>query len=378
MKRQPSNSASMQRHPSQHRLKNTYPAYDDSREDYYPPRKRPTRRDTDWEDRPRPRRKKRRVWPGFLTGCALGIVTAVVAAAIIVFLAINNTLHSSTISLPGGPSLPLIGSTSTFTDPAQQTLTLSFLSQVQIHNQVGDVTVTVDSNATVATVKTTKRVKASSNSSANNEFKRISIDIQPAGTPSGALIVNVTVPNNGSLLGNQNDAVDIAVTLPASLLNNSASPSSTSPPTFTIATSVGNITLSGLSGDLAVKDGVGDVSVDQAQLTNGSRLEAGTGNLTFNGSLVLPTSTGANGTSQPHFWLLSETGNLTVTLPTTTTVILDANTNSGAISSDFNITPSVSAGAANYYGPLNPSNAGQPQAILTVDTSIGAINIHQG
>jgi hypothetical protein len=126
---------------------------------------------------------------------------------------------------------------------------------------------------------------------------------------------------------------------------------------------------------LQLKDDVGDIKVDHATLSDGSHLETGTGNVTFNGSL--DTTPMANNTT-PRYKLQSETGNIDVTLPGDTNIILDANTNAGTITSDFPINITTSNNSANYYGPLNSSSTpSSTQPVLTLDVSTGNISLHR-
>ena len=109
-------------------------------------------------------------------------------------------------------------------------------------------------------------------------------------------------------------------------------------------------------------------------LFDGSHLETGTGNVQFSGSLNLTPS---NGNTTPHYKLQCESGQINVTLPAGTNIILDANTNAGAITSDFPINVQSSGGAANFYGPLiSGSTQGPPQAVLTLNVSTGQVTIH--
>src|SRR5579859_1685466 len=151
--------------------------------------------------------KKRSVWPWLLIGCASGVVILVAAAAVTVFLAVRGATGGV-----GGGLLPVIANPTTYTQQSQpQALPISTLTQMQVHNQIGDVTITVDPRAAVPTLTTVKKVKAASSNEANKEFGNISVQVQPA---ASTLSISATVPNNGYIFGNHNDAVDLSITLP--------------------------------------------------------------------------------------------------------------------------------------------------------------------
>ena len=342
-----------------------------------PPRRPSSRPQPRRYPEPRPRlRKRRRVWPWLLMGCAGGIVILVVAAAIIVFL----TVRSAT----GGSIIPVVtNNPGTYTQASSpQPVQISTITQMQVHDQIGDVTITVDPSATTPTIATLKKVKAASSDAANKEFGNISIQVQPAGS---TLSISATMPSSDSnIFGSHNDSVNLTITLPPQSVNSTAtSVGATSTPAIPATTplslsadvSIGNITVDGLSGVLQLKDDVGNIKVDHATLSDGSHLETGTGNVTFNGSLDTPPL--ANN-AIPRYKLQSETGNIDATLPGDANIILDANTNTGTITSDFPISVTRSDNSASYYGPLNSSSTpGSTLPVLTLDVSTGNINLHR-
>jgi len=316
-------------------------------------------------------------------GCAGGIVILVAAAAITVFL----TLRSAT----GGGIIPGAGNPTTYTQQSQpQSIQISTITQMQVHNQIGNITITVDPSATTPTIATLKKVKAASSDEANKEFGNISVQVQPAGS---TLSVTATVPDTGSIFGSHNDSVDLTITLPPQSVNPTttsigASPTPTLSTASTVSTasattplmlnadlSIGDMRVDGLSGVLQLKDDVGNITVDHATLSDGSHLQTGTGNVTFNGNV---DATPAANNSTPRYKLQSETGNIDVTLPGDTNIILDANTNAGTITSDFPISVKTSDNSANYYGPLNSnSTPGSVQPVLTLNVGTGNINLHR-
>jgi hypothetical protein len=95
--------------------------------------------------------------------------------------------------------------------------------------------------------------------------------------------------------------------------------------------------------------------------------------VTFDGWLLPPDPPDTNA----RYVLQSEKGTIDVTLPDNTNVTLDANTNVGAIHSEFPITVNNNGGPVNYHGPLNSNAPSQAVATLYLDVSTGNINAHK-
>lgn len=337
--------------------------YDDEQDVYDEP---PRRRQPPVARPRRRRRKQRKVWPWLLAGCAGGIIILVLAAAIVVFLALRTATNGGNLGSIGG-----IANTTMYTQSSTQPLLLTNITQMNIHDPIGNITITVDPTAQQATVTTIKKVKASSSDDANREFGNVAVQVQPPpGTTASTLTVSATVPDVGGILGTHNDSVDLTITLPSSAI---AQASGTSTPlTLTVDTSIGNVTVNGLNGVLGIKNNIGNITVNNATLFDGSHLETGTGNVLFSGGLNLTPS---NGNTTPRYKLQCESGQINATLPADTNIVLDANTNAGAITSDFPINVQSSGGAANFYGPLISGSS--PQAVLTLNVSTGQVTIHK-
>ncbi len=355
----------------------------------YPPQRRtsnPTR-----SLRPRPRRR-RSVWPVLLGGCAIGIFFTVVAAAVVVFFTVRSAQTGGVPIIGGG----IGGSTQTFTSEATQAITLSSLTQMQVCNKIGNVSIVVDPNVDTASIQTTKIVHMNSKASADQEFGHINVAVQQpptgiqnfgctssstsSGTPTasttpavgatgGALLVNTTIPDSNGLLHGTGDAVDMKITLTPKLLASASTPLQ-----LNVQAALGNVTVDGVSGILNIVGSSGNVTVTRATLISGSSIGTGQGNVTFNGIVAAPD----DATTQASFVIRSEQGKLDVTLPTSTNLVLSANTNIGTIHSDFPITATSSSGSASYRGPLNATAPTQSPAVLTVDVSTGDITIHKG
>ncbi len=327
--------------------------------------------------------KRRSVWPWLLMGCAGGIVLLVLAAAAVVFFALRSATGSTGIN-----NLPLPGvSTSVYTQKSSpKQILLPTLQQVQVHDQIGDVMIAVDPSTTTPTVAYVKKVKATSSDAANKEFNNIMVQVQPSGTPDGTLLVNVTVPDNGTLFSNHTDSVDVMVTLPpqsiSALVTATVGSIATVTATVTSSTastplkpdvnvSIGNISVTGLSGILQIQDNIGNITVQQATLFDGSSLRTSSGNVTFNGKI---DTTPLASNSQPIYTIQSETGNLDVTLPADTNVILDAYTNNGMIASDFDVSR-IKASDGSLNGPLVAGTS--PTALLKLHVSTGNVRLRK-
>ncbi|GAC1364604.1 MAG: hypothetical protein NVSMB44_24260 [Ktedonobacteraceae bacterium] len=381
----------------------------------YPPRRargsrglRPTPSTREYAPRRSARlQRKRSVWPALLGGCALGIFLVVLAAALVVVFAIRNLQGGGTIA-----SLPGMISMKSFTKNEAQGLQLSQVSQILVCDQVGNVTLHVDPTITKPMLTTRKTVRASNQAGADDELKKLVVEVQPPGTithtlacarsqgtpttqgtptatgtpptspnppnsstgAAGAtgnaattLIVNVLFPNADSL----NHAVDLNIALPPGALLSENGPSLP----VDVEAPRGDINVDGVSGVLNIRGGTGNVTVKHAVLADGSHIETAQGNVTFNGFLATtPGSTGQNAR-----YIFQSEHNVDVTLPANINVTLDANTNVGTISSDFPISPTNDNGAMSYHGPLNTASsaATKPTATLVVDVSTGNVTIHR-
>lgn len=319
-----------------------------------------------------------------LAGCGMGMLFTVAAAAVVVFLAFRAS-QGNPISF--GP----MGTPHTFTKEDSIQVPISAIAQIQICNKIGDVIVQVDPGAHATTVMTKKIVHVNSQSDADQEFKRIMVAVQPpttinealtctkaaitptpsatsAATTGNALTVNVTMPDGNGMMSTTSDAVDIVIKIPQNALP-------TDGPTMllNVEVPVGNITIDGLSGILNVKGSTGDVKINHAILANGSRIETGQGNVTFNGLLLASPAAG----TPSRYYIQDEQGNIDVTLPANSNITIEANTNVGAIRSEFPIPVNNNGGPVNYRGPLDPAAGNASPSVLVLDVSTGDVKIHK-
>lgn len=316
------------------------------------------------------------MWSTLLIGCAGGVITIVLILAVVAFLFLRNApIHIGA----GG-----IGNSSYSKQIAQQTLPITAnVTQLQIHNRVGNISIMVDPSATQGTLTGVMKVQAGSSSDANKEFGRIKVDVTSSSDQS-TVIVNAAVPNASSgLLASSGDSVDLTIVLPQTV--NPSPPFKLSLNANVIAS--GNITVQNFNGLLSLTNNTGNITVSGGLQSEGSCLQTNVGNVTFTGNLVtgqtadiglIPCTTNTTQNSHPWFSFKSETGNVNATLGTVTSnLTLDASTNNGKINgSEFGLNVQQNSdGSASYYGPLTQGTS--PTAVLKLAVSTGDITLHK-
>jgi hypothetical protein len=273
-------------------------------------------------------------------------------AVLAVFVAVRN--------ITGTNPVPILGPTVTnYTQQSQQSIAISNLTQLKITSQVGAIQITTDASLNAPQLSITRHTRASSQAEADSEFRRMNVMVQPA---PESLSVTATLPQ-GNNLTSTSDAIDLRFSLPASVNQGNA------PFQLNIDLAVGAIDIHGLNGVLIVKDDAGNISVEEAELADGSNLRTANGVVSFQGTLNTTPLSGA----APLFQIHSEVGRLNIALPPSTAVRLDANVNNGTISSTFPIQVSTNDNSASYYGPLIPGSS--PTAILRLDVGSGSITL---
>ncbi len=377
--------------------------YDDEEEEYiYQRRQQPQRPPR----RKRRVRRRRSVWPALLIGCGLGILLAVLAATAVVFFALRSVPGMVPVGgLKGLGGVNGLNNTKIFTQQQSQSFQLTNLNQLQICDEIGNVTVDTNTtnNAMATTVTTEKIVHSANQTAANQEFGRIAVTAQTstgnsacasssnptqptAGTTnttpqttqttptsSSAFFVNATVPDNNGILRGTNDAVNVTISVPTTLLSNAGTSF-----LLNINAPIGNIAVDGVSGNLQLKGSSGNIMVSQAVLALGSHLETAEGNVTFSGALAIAQNTSTANGAPTSYILQSEQGNIDVTLPSAVNVTIDANTNVGKIiATDFALPVQNSNGSMSYNGPLLPNSTNKASNVLVLDVSTGNVTLHK-
>jgi hypothetical protein len=298
------------------------------------------------------------------------VITIALLLAVIAFFFLRNVpIHIGGV---GG-----IGSSSYSKQITQQTLPITTaVTQLQIHNLVGNISIKVDPAATQATLSGVMKVQAGSSSDANKEFGRIKVDV-PSSSDKSTVIVNASVPDASS------DSVDLTIVLPQSV--------NPSPP-FQLAISAdiaasGNIAVQNFNGLLTLTNNTGNISVNGGLQSEGSCIQTHVGTVTFAGNLVtgqaadtglIPCTTNTTQNSHPWFSFKSGIGSVNVTLSAVTSnLTLDASTNNGKINGgEFGLNVQQNSdGSASFYGPLVQGTT--PTAVLALTVSTGDITLHK-
>jgi|GEM_PF-1373463 len=351
---------------------------------------------------PHPQPHQRSVWPTLLTGCAIGVVLAVLAVAIFVMTGIYS-LQNGKLSIPViTPASRTISTEKTLTVP------LNTISQIVVCDVIGDVVVKADPTVSNPTVTITKKVQASSQAEADQEFQHMAVAVQPPETVTGPLSCTrfqaTTTAGNTTSIPTQTSNTSAAATTAAGDTSNtltanvtfSSKPSNasvdltiaippnalptTGPSTIVNIESAGNISVDGISGVLNIKGDSGnpqnsnDIKVTHVALADGSRLST-TGAITFNGYLAK-----ASDPNKTAFYTLEGEKQIDVTLPSNTNVTLEAYAVSGSINSQFPLQQNLlqkDKDMTGYHGPLNASAGPPVNAQLTLHVGIGNVNINK-
>jgi DUF4097 and DUF4098 domain-containing protein YvlB len=130
-----------------------------------------------------------------------------------------------------------------------------------------------------------------------------------------------------------------------------------------LRSSIGDIVVTGVHGQLIASSGVGTVKVEQVLLTNSGSIQTTSGSITFDGSIA----------SHARYHLESNVGSLYVTLPIQSSLHLDAETVTGAIHtirSGIQVSGSLVGGKA--HGDMGGNTF---LAMLSLKTTTGSITI---
>jgi hypothetical protein len=324
-----------------------------------------------------PKKRQRRVWSTLLIGCAGGVITIALILAAVAFLFLRNApIHIGGV---GG-----IGKSSYSKQIAQQALPITAnVTQLQVHNRVGNISIMVDPSATQGSLTGVMKVQAGSSSDADKEFGRIKVNVSTSSDHS-TVVVNAAVPDASSgLLASSSDSVDLTLVLPQTV--NASPPFKLSLSANVIAS--GNITVQNFNGLLSLTNNTGNIAVSGGLQSEGSCLQTNVGNVTFAANLVtgqaadtglIPCTTNTTQNTHPWFSFKSGTGSVSVTLSAVTSnLTLDASTNNGKINgNEFSLkVQQNSDGSASYYGPLTPGTS--PTAVLKLAVSTGDITLHK-
>jgi|SRR5215467_1536370 len=161
--------------------------------------------------------------------------------------------------------------------------------------------------------------------------------------------INVTVEENGpGSFGSEGVNLDVTVPSSANLQINTGS---------------GDIQVSGVSGQMSLETGNGDIEATHDTLSGQSTLHTGRGDISLDSSLD------PNG----NYQLETGLGDINVTLPSNSSMHVDATTGLGDISSDF---PQVSVQASDTH-QAHGDIGNPPRAELSLQTGSGSISLNK-
>jgi hypothetical protein len=231
-----------------------------------------------------------------------------------------------------------LGSTSTTT----QHYTVGANPTIVLNNDTGSIHVRVGASSDV-TVQATKHTGWGGNTNDMN----VTYSQDRGGNTVSVNVERPSISTFGS------SSVDFDLTVPGAAV-------------LQLKTSTGSIDVSGVSGQMVLTSNTGSVQAIGGALNGNSQLLTNTGSVTFSGSL---SKTGT-------YQFQTNTGSVDVTIPGTSVFHVDASTDTGSINSNF---PEVVVIHRQFTGADAHSDVGSaPQAIITLRTNTGSINLNQG
>lgn len=231
----------------------------------------------------------------------------------------------------------------TSSSPETRYFTVTANPTVVINNDIGSIQVRAGGTGSNITVLATKHAAFGGN------VNDVQVSYNQA-IEANTITINVDRTTNANFFNSP--SVDFDVTVPS----NAA---------LELKTNTGGINVFGVAGRMSLTSNTGSVDVSDGVLTSSSTLNSNTGSITFNGSIG---KTGA-------YQFTTNTGSVNVTLPANSVFHVDATTDTGSITSDF---PGVTVNHPNFTGAVAHGDVGSsPQAMVTLRTNTGSINVHQ-
>ncbi len=132
-----------------------------------------------------------------------------------------------------------------------------------------------------------------------------------------------------------------------------------------IETGSGEINATGIQGKMTLTSNSGALRATDVLLTSGSHLSTGSGSMQVRGSI------GTNG----HYMFQSNSGDIDVTLPRSSSFHADLMSNSGTITNDF---PIATAHQTGVYGRMVSGDVGSsPQSTVVIQSDSGSLHLGQ-
>ena len=245
----------------------------------------------------------------------------------------SSTINNNSSNTGVNSNSDTINNSNSNTETRDFTVSGNTPPKLIVNNDVGSVNVQPANNSNSIHVKVTKSGGKPS-------------DIQTNYNQSGDT-VTITIKRTNA---NSTTKADADITVPAKS-------------DLQLQNGTGDITVTGITGQMSLINGTGSIDATQVTLTSDSHLQASAGNVSFKGSI-------GNG----NYQFQSNTGNVDVSLPSNASFHVNANTDVGSITSDFSevITQQNIAGAS-----ASGSVGNAPSATITLTTNTGSIELQK-
>ena len=262
-------------------------------------------------------------------------LSGLIALIIVLFLCAGGALVGTLLGFGFGVGRVLRNSA---TEPAR-TFPVSTRPALMLTSEAGSVTVTTKGSTKGIAVQATKYASFGGNLNA------IQITYSQRGNT-----LNVAVHRSGRSAFFDSTSVDFMITVPPTT-------------DLQIMTHAGDITVNGVSGKMSLRSLAGSIGATRASLTASSTFKTNAGGITFNGSL------GTTGT----YDFETNAGSIEMTLPGASSFQMNAAADVGTITTSFPVSVRRSVVGSTANGKVGIA----PQAILTLRTNAGSINLER-
>lgn len=230
-------------------------------------------------------------------------------------------------------------------DTEQQRAVVTGSTVLEVHNNVGDVTIEPGPDGEVV-VNATKKVRGSNRAERERLLAGTEVTVVQQ---DGRMVVTVKQPV--SLLAGRSVSVDLDIRVPRDT-------------GLQIENSVGDVKARSLTGELQVRSGVGDVTLTDMTAQGQLEVRSDVGDIRFHG--ILPFA--------GKLSFKSNVGKVRLELPTDASFSLDAKTDVGSIDCQFDVSGRRS-GEKLVGDELQGMVGAAPQATLSIEVNTGDISI---
>ncbi len=211
-----------------------------------------------------------------------------------------------------------------------------------VNNEVGTIHINAGSNANIVTVQATHHIRRWGRRAPQSQVRYEQV---AEGNVLSAKVDRVIIPSF-----NFPQHIDFDVTIPGNA-------------DLELTTSVGDIWVTGISGQLSLQSDTGSIYVRQGCLTGYSLLRTDLGSIHFHEAIDAPGT----------YKLLTDTGSVNVTVPREAAFELDASTSLGSVAT--NIPEMAMAFSTNHEG--HAIAGPPPRAQLMLRSSTGSVNVYE-